>query len=70
MYANQVYTGVGGDKFGIHWSMEDVAVVCQRSKLEQKTCVPIFSKAEFDCARPYEAATLVQPADVSMQFSD
>lgn len=42
MFANQVYTGVGGDKFGIHWSFEDVSIVCQRSKLERRTEVPAF----------------------------
>ena len=33
---------VGGDKFGIHWSFQDVSVVCQRANLEQKTEVSAF----------------------------
>ena len=53
MYANQVYTGVGGDKFGIHWGFEDVCVVCQRAKLEVKTHVPVFSGHHFAFAAPY-----------------
>jgi hypothetical protein len=32
MFANQVFTGVGGDKFGIHRSFEDVSIVCQPPK--------------------------------------
>ena len=63
-YANQVYTGVGGDKFGIHWSFEDVAVICQRAKLEMKTSVPCFGVTQYDFARPYEHF------DVADQFSD
>jgi hypothetical protein len=54
MYANQVYTGVGGDKFGIHWSFEDVQVVCQRSRLAQKTAVPCFNTNTYEFAMPYE----------------
>ena len=52
-YANQVYTGVGGDKFGIHWSFEDVAVICQRTRLAQKTEVSCFSELEYNFAMPY-----------------
>ena len=55
MFANQVYTGVGGDKFGIHWSFQDVSVVCQRSNLEQKTEVSAFMNTEWGCAKPYVA---------------
>ena len=55
IYANQVYTGVGGDKFGIHWSMEDVSVVCQRSKLDTKTSVPAFAAHQYEFGHDYEA---------------
>ena len=68
IFANQVYTGVGGDKFGIHWGFEDVAVICQRAKLEAKTNVPIFGSFQYDFAREYES-----PATVLVcgeQFSD
>ena len=67
-FANQVYTGVGGDKFGVHWSFEDVAVVCQRSKIEQKTSVPVFGKANYECGQAYELNG--DPSDLCAQFSD
>ena len=54
VHAAQVYTGVGGDKFGIQWSFEDVSVVCQRSKLEVKSQVSAFSGASYDFATNYE----------------
>jgi hypothetical protein len=63
-YANQVYTGVGGDKFGIHWSFEDVQVVCQRTKLATKTAVPCFLESQYEFAQPY------QVLDYSAQFSE
>ena len=53
IYANQVYTGVGGDKFGVHWSFEDVSVVCQRAKLAQKSSVPAFCAHQYSFATPY-----------------
>ena len=53
IFANQVYTGVGGDKFGIHWSFEDVSVICQRAKLEHKTAVAAFGAQQFSFAAPY-----------------
>ena len=53
MFANQVYTGVGGDKFGIHWAFEDVSVVCQRAKLEAKTEVSVFCAHQYSFAQPY-----------------
>lgn len=67
-YANQVYTGVGGDKFGIHWSFEDVSVICQRSKLESKTAVPVFAATQYEFAQPYEQCLPSEPMDA--QFSD
>lgn len=57
MYANQIYCGVGGDKFGIHWSFEDVQVICQRAKLAQKTFVPGFQHCVYDFAQPYQEPT-------------
>tara|TARA_Y100000385_G_scaffold22110_1_gene21575 strand:- start:334 stop:1161 length:828 start_codon:yes stop_codon:yes gene_type:complete len=53
IYANQVYTGVGGDKFGIHWSFQDVSVVCQRGSLEQKSEVPAFTSVDWAIGKPY-----------------
>lgn len=53
IYANQVYNGVGGDKFGIHWGFQDVAVVCQRSALEHKTEVAAFQDMDWPMAQPY-----------------
>jgi len=54
IYLNQIYTGVGGDKFGCHWGFQDVAVVCQRSKLEQPTEVPAFQGIEWSMAQSYD----------------
>lgn len=53
MYANQVYNGVGGDKFGIQWSLEDVQVICQRASIPQKLDVPAFGFAQYDFAQTY-----------------
>ncbi len=61
VHAAQVYTGVGGDKFGIQWSFEDVSVICQRSKLEVKSQVSAFANANYDFATTY---------DDSSSFSD
>ena len=70
-YANQVYTGVGGDKFGIHWSFEDISVICQRMKLEVKCNVPVFATQQYSFAQPYEDPTHAVPSvDVERQFSD
>ena len=62
MYANQVYTGVGGDKFGIQWGLQDVQVVCQRACLPQAQDVAIFGQAQYDFAHPYVDAPDEQPA--------
>lgn len=69
MFANQVYTGVGGDKFGIHWSFEDVQVVCQRSRLAQKTSVPSFTANTYEFAQPYTEPVAAWSAGES-QFSE
>lgn len=72
MFANQVYTGVGGDKFGIHWSFEDVSVVCQRACLEAKSEVSAFNG--FDgVGKPYvdhmdQTSEAVSNYDASDQF--
>jgi len=70
MFANQVYSGVGGDKFGIHWSFEDVSVVCQRSRLAAKTAVPCFQCTEYDFAMPYTEPTQCCTPDYEAQFSE
>jgi hypothetical protein len=69
IFANQVYTGVGGDKFGIHWSFEDVQVVCQRSRLAQKTSVPCFQANSYDFAMPYTEPT-TYTINAESQFSE
>lgn len=69
-FANMVYTGVGGDKFGIHWSFEDVSVVCQRAKLEHKTKVPVFASASYDFGQAYESCTTDDGVIAHNQFSD
>jgi len=53
IYANQVYTGVGGDKFGIHWCFNDVSVVCQRMHLLAKTDVNAFGQTSYAFAHSY-----------------
>jgi len=63
-FANQVY--VIGDKFGIHWSFEEISVVCQRMHLEVKTEVPVFGSVNYDFAKDYVFAS----AGVKRQFSD
>ena len=67
VFANQVYTGVGGDKFGIHWSFEDISVVCQRSKLEIKTQIPVFAEKTYEFGQSYSHTP---PPEYAAQFSD
>jgi len=69
IFINQVYTGVGGDKFGIHWSFEDVQVVCQRARLAQKTQVSAFSD-QYDFAMPYTTYSAPETMDYNAQFSE
>ena len=59
MYASQVYTGVGGDKFGIQWCYDDVSVICQRSKLEMKTQVTVFNAQQYNFATSYDDQAVV-----------
>ena len=70
IFANMVYTGVGGDKFGIHWGFEDVSVVCQRAGLkEQKETVSAFTETTWDFAKPYEQSSELQAQyDATDQF--
>ena len=72
MYANQVYTGVGGDKFGIHWSFQDVSVICQRANLEMKAEVSAFSDTAYEFARPYvdQSSELGTGFDATQQFGE
>jgi hypothetical protein len=66
MYASQVYTGVGGDKFGIQWCFDDVSVICQRSKLEMKSQVTVFNVQQYNFATTYDdqAITFSDPINV------
>jgi len=54
VYMNTIYTGVGGDKFGISWSFDDVSVICQRAKLELRSQVPVFAFQDYTFAVPYD----------------
>ena len=65
IYINQVYSGVGGDKFGIHWAFEDVQVVCQRTSMSCKAEVPAFQLQSYDFAQPY-----IEPPSLQSQFSE
>ena len=71
IFANQVYTGVGGDKFGIHWSFSDVSVICQRANLEMKPEVSAFQGADWSFGREY-VGTVSEPVpdayDATAQF--
>ena len=67
IYANSVYTGVGGDKFGISWSFEDVQVVCQRSRLARPTEIPAFREQVYDFAADYCTPCAPNPTE---QFSE
>lgn len=52
-YVSQVYTGVGGDKFGIAFGFEDVSVLAQRSSLENRAEIPVFANGsayDFACS--------------------
>ena len=69
-YANQVYTGVGGDKFGIHWSFKDISVVCQRNKLEVKSSVPVFALQQYSFGQAYDDNSMADCTIVDRQFSD
>jgi len=72
IFANQVYTGVGGDKFGIQWSFDDVQVLCQRSQLEAKTEVSAFRHCEYSFAKEYKDSQVLVDAtpDHNAQFGD
>ena len=61
MYASMVYTGVGGDKFGISWSFEDVSVICQRANLDSKSNVPAFTVHSYPYACSYETPQFSDP---------
>ena len=58
MYSNQVYNGVGGDKFGIHWAFQEVQVVCQRTHLESKSEVSAFHGGDYAFGRAYVSSEL------------
>lgn len=72
VYANQVYNGVGGDKFGIQWSFQDVSVVCQRGSLEQKAEVSAFMNTDWGFSKPYvDQVSEITTIDVTKdQFND
>ena len=72
MFANQVYTGVGGDKFGIHWSFQDVSVICQRGQLEQKAEVSAFASIDWAYSKPYidQVSEMSANEGVTAQFLD
>lgn len=68
-FAKCVYTGVGGDKFGISYAFEDVSVICQRAKLVTPSMQSAFGSQDYEFAKAYEMPN----TDVSMisdQFSD
>ena len=72
IYGNQVYTGVGGDKFGIHWAFQDVSVICQRANLEAKTEVNAFMNQDWSYGRPYvdQVSELGATTNATSQFDE
>ncbi len=72
MYAKQVYTGVGGDKFGIQWAFEDVSIICQRCKVTGPVMQSAFSSQTYDFAQEYEhpESASVPEVDISDQFGN
>ena len=52
-FLSGVYTGVGGDKFGINWSFKEIQIVCQAMHKKRKTEVSAFSNRTFDYAHDY-----------------
>jgi hypothetical protein len=57
MHMGDVYYGVGGDKFGVSWQLEDVAVLCQEQHKKQKTDVSAFASIFYTDKHAYEAVT-------------
>lgn len=53
-HLDMVYSGVGGDKFGCHWHLGDVAVICQAHKLGQSAQLNAFSQQNYS-ELPYSA---------------
>lgn len=43
MHLGSVYHGVGGDKFGMSWQLEDVQIVCQSEHMKPKEYVSAFN---------------------------
>ena len=65
IFGNQVYTGVGGDKFGIHWSFGDVSVICQRAHLDIPSQVTAFTDATWSFGRAYVDQVSEVPSDAT-----
>ena len=53
-HVDMVYSGVGGDKFGCHWHLGDVAIICQGHKLGQSSQMNAFSQQNYS-ELPYSA---------------
>ena len=53
-YMNCVYSGVGGDKFGISWAFDSVQVICQRARLAKPTEIESFRQHNYEFGQPYE----------------
>jgi hypothetical protein len=45
---------VGGDKFGISWQLEDVAVLCQEQHKKNKVNVPALESVAYAHKHDYE----------------
>jgi hypothetical protein len=73
-FINQIYTNVGGDKFGIHWSFTSVQILMQRASAPPPTCVPDFGGITYDWAVAYTEPEVVAPeldkTNLLAQFPD
>jgi hypothetical protein len=70
MYAATVYSGVGGDKFGIQWGFDDVQIVCQRTKLTQVTHCNAFGTSTHAYAAGYTVAMEEEETNFSANGCD
>ena len=64
-HIGQVYTGVGGDKFGISWALDAVSIVAQRSQLSQAKDLDCFQQSSYTFATPYVPPQVSEPMSVS-----
>jgi hypothetical protein len=60
LHLGGVYTGVGGDKFGINWTFKEVQVVCQAAHKRRKTSIAAFESVTHEFAHEYNRGDFQQ----------